>query len=104
MLGNFIEIPRTVYYAAKSRLLQKLRISEKNWMQKIVEIHTIQSCDHCRKIDDMNEVISASLAPYETDDERDIGIARKRIDELENKKTPLLRGEALEARLNKWSA
>ena len=57
-----------------------------------------------RPIENCNNCCGTSIirAPYETDDERDIGIARKCIDELENKKTPLLRGEALEARLNKW--
>ena len=51
------------------------------------------------KLDDMDGVVTASLAPYETNDERDIEIARKRLAEIIDAPARLVTGDALRERL-----
>ena len=51
------------------------------------------------KLRDIKKVISASLAPYETDDERDIEIAQKRLSEIRESPDRLVQGEQLRERL-----
>jgi type I restriction-modification system DNA methylase subunit len=54
-----------------------------------------------RKLRDTGEVIRASLSPYETEDERDVSVARLRLDQLRepSRASGLIRGKALEAAL-----
>jgi hypothetical protein len=51
------------------------------------------------KLDDTDDIISASLSPYETDEERDTDMARKRLAELREKTERLVQGDELRERL-----
>lgn len=53
------------------------------------------------KLQDTESVVSASLTPYLTEDERDIDIARKRVAEVDRSPDLLVNGERLRARLSK---
>ena len=52
------------------------------------------------KLDDIDDVISASLAPYQFDNERDIEIARTRLAEIAGDPDQVIRGEVLRERLD----
>lgn len=52
------------------------------------------------KLADIDGVISASLSPYETEDERDIDTARRRLAEIERSPSRLVRGDELKAQLD----
>lgn len=51
------------------------------------------------KLQDSKGVIAASLAPYQTEDERDATVARIRLDSIRSNGKSLIRGEALEKSL-----
>lgn len=51
------------------------------------------------KLDDIEDVISASLAPYESDDERDLQVGRVRLAEIKQSPSRLITGEELRKRL-----
>jgi type I restriction enzyme M protein len=51
------------------------------------------------KLDDIQGVIAASLAPYESDDERDLEIGRNRLAEIKQSPARLVTGEELRKRL-----
>ena len=53
-----------------------------------------------KKLGDTDGVISASLSPYETEDERDIDTARRRLAEIKRAPEKLVQGKALLARLS----
>lgn len=53
------------------------------------------------KLSDIDGVISASLSPYETEDERDIDVARRRLAEIERSPENMVQGKALSARLSR---
>jgi type I restriction enzyme M protein len=56
------------------------------------------------KLKDTDGVISASLSPYESEDEHDADVARKRFAEIETNPETVLRGVALEKRLKQWQS
>lgn len=56
------------------------------------------------KLEDTDDVIAASLAPYETDDERDAEIARKRLAEIKESPDRLIKGDVLRERLARLEA
>jgi hypothetical protein len=53
------------------------------------------------KLDDIDGVISAGLFPYETDDERDADIARRRLAEIKEHPEKLVHGDELSERLER---
>jgi hypothetical protein len=56
------------------------------------------------KLADMEGVIAASLAPYQTEDERDSDVARRRLGEITIAPERVLRGPALDERMERWQS
>jgi type I restriction enzyme M protein len=54
-----------------------------------------------QKLQDIDGVISASLFPYETEDERDVDTARRRLAEIKRSPSALVQGEKLKSRLSR---
>jgi len=55
------------------------------------------------KLTDTDGVISASLFPYESEEERDADIARKRLTEIDANPETVVRGAALKKRMKQWA-
>lgn len=101
---KWAELPELILAASAIRLERwRYNYGRKITPQRLANVKLSHSTELLRYTDHLYRkfrgVISASLAPYETEDEFDVRIAQERIAELEASPDATVRGDVLKARL-----